>query len=465
MLTGFFKLFKRLSPKSSSGKQGALPRIITRSEHIVSRNQIGRSALKVLYRLKDAHYAGYLVGGSVRDLLLGQRPKDFDIATNALPEEVADLFRNCRLIGRRFRLAHVYFGNDLVEVATFRGGQEEVRNAISPSDVLHSDEGMILRDNVYGTLEEDVWRRDFTVNALYYNIADFSIVDYVGGMKDLKNRCLRLIGHPEVRYREDPVRMLRAVRFAAKLGFTLHEKTEEPIAHLKHLLQNVSSARIFEEYLKLFMGGYALAGFKLLKHYGLLEELLPQMEPVLSGETKDQVYRFWEHALENTDARVAADKSVAPPFLLAAFFWPALQHEIREGVGRDMSEYAAFHGAQDLVLRQRQKTLSIPRRYTIVVKEIWLLQFYFEKRIPRRVQRLLAHQRFRAAYDFLLLRAVTEGGPVQALAQWWSAFLEADEDKRVELLKKVAAPNSKRKRRSPKKPKPKVDSTSHGEDR
>src|SRR5690606_33324797 len=255
------------------------PKIIPRAEHPISRANISSNALKVLYRLKNAGYSAFIVGGGVRDLLLGRHPKDFDVVTDALPEEVDRLFRNCRLIGRRFRLAHVRFGRDVVEVATFRAtgnGEDDAR--------LHDETGRILRDNVYGTIDEDVWRRDFTVNALYYNIADFTLWDYTTGLEDIKSRTLRLIGDPETRYREDPVRMLRAVRLAAKLDFTIAPGTAEPIPRLAPLLADVPPARLFDEVLKLFQSGHAVRSFDLLREHGLFGYLFPRTEEIFRGD-------------------------------------------------------------------------------------------------------------------------------------------------------------------------------------
>ena len=295
------------------------PTIIPRPEHSISRAGISPNALKVLYRLKSAGFAAHLVGGGVRDLLLGREPKDFDVATDARPEEVHRLFRNCRLIGRRFRLAHVHFGPEIIEVATFRaaGVAEEV-------DEFHLDNGRIVRDNVYGNIEEDAWRRDFTVNALYYNVADFSVVDYTDGMTDLRQGVLRLIGDPERRYREDPVRMLRAVRFASKLGFRVEPQTEAPLFELGHLLADIPSSRLFEEVLKLFFGGVALQTFEQLRHYGLFGLLFPLTETSLSREEEHFPRTLVSHALANTDERVADGLPVSPTFLFAALLWDPL---------------------------------------------------------------------------------------------------------------------------------------------
>ncbi|MGB5591837.1 MAG: polynucleotide adenylyltransferase PcnB, partial [Gammaproteobacteria bacterium] len=246
--------------------------MVPRPDHNVSRSQISKNALRVLYRLKDAGYKAFLVGGGVRDLLLGREPKDFDIVTDALPDQVRSLFRNSRLIGRRFRLAHVHFGREIIEVATFRAAQDA---DVEDLDRQTDSGGRILRDNVYGDIDEDVWRRDFTCNALYYNIADFSIWDYAGGVQDIEAGTMRLLGEPEARYREDPVRMLRAVRFAAKLGFRIDPASEAPLLELGELLAEVPAARLFDESIKLFLSGHAVQSYELLRRYNLFQHLFP----------------------------------------------------------------------------------------------------------------------------------------------------------------------------------------------
>jgi poly(A) polymerase len=307
---------------------GSQPVTIPRPDHEISRASISSAALKVLYGLKEAGYQSFLVGGGVRDLLLGREPKDFDVGTDATPEEIRNLFRSCRLIGRRFRLAHVRFGREVIEVATFRARHDEQSG--EGSDSAHSEEGRILRDNVFGSLEEDAWRRDFTVNALYYDIKNFSVVDYVGGLDDLKAGTLKLIGDPEQRYREDPVRMLRAVRFAAKLGFRIHPDTEEPMHDLGQLLEDIPSARLFEEVLKLFLGGCALTTFELLRHYDLFRYLFPMTDEALSHEEEGFPITFVARALENTDNRLAENKPVTPAFLYAALLWEPVRLRTQE---------------------------------------------------------------------------------------------------------------------------------------
>jgi len=357
--------------------------------------------LQVLYKLHEAGYAAYLVGGSVRDLLLDGKPKDFDVATDARPEKVRQLFRNCRLIGRRFRLAHVFFGQEIIEVATFRASHPEEEHP----DARRSATGLLVRDNIYGDLEEDAWRRDFTVNALFYNIADFSVVDYTNGMADLKQRTIRILGDPKVRYQEDPVRILRAIRFAAKLNFTLDKATEAPIWSMKKLLSAVPAARLFEDILKLFYCGHAKRAFELLRHYGLFEILFPLTDTILSSHPQKEHYlTLVVKSCENTDERLRQNLSLNPAFLFAVLLWPALQVKVEQHLAEGKKPYVAFEKGVNEVIAQQLKTVAIPKRHTAIVREIWALQRVMEKRIHRHMNWALAHPRFRAAYDFLLLR-------------------------------------------------------------
>lgn len=419
--------------------------IVPRAEHSISRSNIDPSALKVLYRLKEAGYDAYLVGGGVRDMLLGREPKDFDIATNALPEEVKAQFRNCRLVGRRFRLAHVTFGREVIEVATFRalsaGGDEEEEDRVVKED------GRILRDNVYGNLEEDAWRRDFTVNALYYSIRDFSVVDYTGGLADLKEGVLRLIGDPEQRYREDPVRMLRAIRFAVKLGFRIHPDTERPLTELAHLLQHIPAARLFEEVLKLFLGGCAVQTFEALRHYGLFGHLFPLTEEVLAQESEGFPRTFVIQALANTDARIQENKPVTPAFLFAALLWEPMRRRAELlGGGQEGPDLEAQQEAAHQVVQEQTRRVVFPKRFSIPMKEIWLMQPRLFKTSGRAPLRLLTHPRFRAAYDFLLLRAQA-GEPVAEQCAFWTALQEAGEGDREAMLAPAAGKAADKKKR------------------
>lgn len=399
-----------------------MARIYSRSEHNISRSLISDNALKVLYRLRKADFQAYLVGGCVRDLLLGREPKDFDVVTDAHPEQIRAVFRNCRLIGRRFRLAHVYFGDEIVEVATFRG----LANGNGDVDRVLENNGRILRDNVYGTIEEDAWRRDFTVNALYYNIGDFSVVDYVGGMEDHKASVLRLIGDPEERYREDPVRMLRAIRFAVKLGFRLHASCEEPIQRLAPLLSGIPSARLYEEVLKLLLSGYAVQTFEQLRHYRLFGALFPETEECLALEPQGFPLTFLAKALERTDARLQENKAVTPYFLFSALLWEPVRARAEAMIKDGKDDIFAFQEAAGEVIARQVRHTAFPRSVGQPMREVWMLQPRFERIKGARPFRLLSHPRFRAAYDFLVLRAET-GEADPELAHWWTSFQSADE--------------------------------------
>ncbi|PLX63247.1 MAG: polynucleotide adenylyltransferase PcnB [Sedimenticola selenatireducens] len=422
--------------------------MIPRPEHNISRANISEHATKVLYRLKAAGFQSYLVGGGVRDLLLGREPKDFDVATDATPEEVKAVFRNCSLIGRRFRLAHVHFGREIIEVATFRSMQD----ASEPGD-RETENGMLVRDNIYGSIEEDALRRDFTINALYYNIEDFSVVDYAGGMADLQSGVLRLLGDPDIRYREDPVRMLRAVRFAAKLGFVINTACEQPLFEMGSLLQSVPAARLFEEVLKLFMAGVALQSFEKLRHYGLFGELFPETEECLAHEDHEFPITFVIRGMQNTDSRIREGKPVTPAFLFAVLLWEPvrlLAERLRENGEAPLP--AMQQAGSDILMTQLER-VSIPKRFSIPMREIWNLQHRFEQRAGKRPHRLLTHPRFRAAYDFLLLRA--EAGEVdQELADWWTHYQEQDGDERNQMVRQANSSGDRPRRRRRRRKRP-----------
>ena len=390
------------------------PRIIKRSAHAISRSMISDNALKVLYRLKNAGYKSYLVGGSVRDILLGREPKDFDVVTDARPQQIRELFRNCRLIGRRFRLAHVRFGDEIIEVSTFRAPHH-----VSDESDGQVEDGRIIRDNVYGDIDDDVWRRDFTVNALFYNIADFSIVDYVGGVNDLEAGQLRLIGDPSQRYIEDPVRMLRAVRFASKQGLRIHPDSAAPIKTQASMLEDIPPARLFEEMLKSFLGGMALQTFESLRHYGLFYYLFPQTDSVLDTAEKDYPHTFITHALRNTDQRLAKGNSVTPGFLIAAFLWEPMRVIADAHMENGLSEMESVELAGDTVISRQILTTAMPKRFSQMARDIWLFQIRL-KCIKKHSLRVMMHPRFRAAYDFLLLRAQV-GETVADLVDYWTA--------------------------------------------
>lgn len=367
----------------------------------------------MLRGLQKGGHVAYLVGGCVRDILLGILPKDFDIATDAHPKEVRKLFKNCRLIGRRFKLAHVYFGREIIEVSTFRAAHNTSNNGEG-----QEQDGRITRDNVYGKIDDDVWRRDFTVNALYYNAKDDHIIDYVGGMEDLGERRLRTIGAAEKRYREDPVRMLRAIRLSSKLGFIIHPSTKQPIQKLAPLLSEVPRARLFDEFVKLFMSGKSARIYQDLQNYCLFEALFPKTITVLDQEFAHQLLLC---ACRNTDRRLAEDKTATPAFLLAAILWPLVRQLADARRNKFASDIEALHMAGGLVIAEQKKSLSMPQRFTRMMQEIWNLQTRLQKTTGKHPLKLSSHRYFRAAYDFLLLRAEA-GEDVQGLADWWTKF-------------------------------------------
>ncbi|MEW8372896.1 MAG: polynucleotide adenylyltransferase PcnB [Candidatus Thiodiazotropha sp.] len=414
---------------------------MARDGHTISRANISRNAIRVLTRLNSTGHEAYLVGGGVRDLLLGREPKDFDVATSALPEEVKSVFRNCRLIGRRFRLAHVFFGREIIEVATFRSNKHATEEG-----ERHVENGMILRDNVYGTLEEDAQRRDFTINALYYNVSDFTVIDFADGMSDLRNGVIRLLGDVESRFREDPVRLLRAVRFAAKLGFIIEPETESPMQRLAPLLGEVPSARLYEEVLKLFLGGSALESFEKLRHYGLFGQLFPATEEALSHEDHDFPITFVNRGLANTDARLQQDKSVTPAFLFAVLLWEPVRLGYEALLKQDEQPIEALQSAASDVLSGQSRHISIPKRFSYPMRDIWQLQPRFQQRQGKKPYRLLTHPRFRAAYDFLLLRA--EAGEVETeLAKWWTDFQQANSQQKQGMTEQGRRGRGRRRRR------------------
>jgi len=473
------------------GRSVTTPLIIPRAEHSISRSQISENALKVLYRLKEAGYASFLVGGCVRDLLLGREPKDFDVVTDARPDQIRELFRNARIIGRRFRLVHIHFGREIIEVATFRALPHDANEWAASDD---AEDGEMLRDdlaataaqevaeveepvegnsrrgrrsrerhlepvnpNIFGTQEEDAHRRDFTVNALYYDIRDFSVRDYVGGMDDLRAGVLRMIGDPETRYREDPVRMLRVVRFAAKLALRIDEQTAKPIRELAALLADVPPARMFEEVLKLFHGGHALETWEQLRHYGLFRYLFPSTDESLAEEEEHFPHMLLPSALASTDKRIEQDKPVNPAFLFAAFLWEPVRERTALLIANGMHPVEAQNKAAEDVLREEQRHVSIPKRFSFPMREIWSLQSRLARRQGKNAAKIFEHKRFRAAYDFLLLRAQA-GEESQELADWWTRYQEVDGHSRNGMAQSLSgegngpARNRKRRRRRRKKP-------------
>ncbi len=421
--------------------------IVTRSEHNISRKQISDNALKVLYRLQGAGFDAYLVGGGVRDLLLNEKPKDFDIATNATPEEIRQLFRNCRLIGRRFRLAHIMFGRDIIEVATFRGHHQEPNKQLS----VQSEAGMLLRDNVYGTVDEDAERRDFTINAMYYNIADFSIHDYAGGLEDLEDRLIRLIGDPETRYREDPVRMLRAVRFAVKLDFDIEEDTADPIEELAPLLRDIPAARLYEEMLKMLQSGHGLETYHLMREYNLFQQIFPTIARYFTEDYSSQTEQMLDLVLDSTDLRIEDGKRINPAFMFAAIFWyPMVQKAEKLMESHNLNFYDAVMEGSNKILDEVVKSIAIPRRHTATIREIWQLQLRLPRRNGKRAFRLMELNKFRAGFDFLEMRGEIEDGEVKQLADWWQTFQTAGRQMRQAMvtdLDSTGKPSGPRRRR------------------
>jgi len=419
--------------------------IIKRREHCLSETDISNNALKVLSRLQEAGFEAFLVGGGVRDLLLRRTPKDFDIATEARPNQIRKLFRNCRLIGRRFRLAHIYFGREIIEVATFRA--EEVGEQ---AHLRKIDKGLLVRDNVYGSLEDDVYRRDFTINALYYDHSDHSIVDFTDGVKDIKAKVVRIIGDPAIRFQEDPVRMLRAVRFAAKLDFKIDHESEHYIKANSDILTRISPARLQDETLKLFQGGSAEATFHLLREYQLFSKLFPLTEAILTAELPPYALQLIHLTLRNTDQRIGEQKPVTPAFLFAVLLWYPLQQCTERLQKQGESPLPALEQAMSQVISEQCKHTTVPKRYTKVMREIWLLQYRLPKRTGLRPFRVLEHPRFRAAYDFLLLRE--QAGEISGnLGAWWTNFQEADETEQKKMVDAIQEKLRQKAKRKPKK--------------
>jgi len=443
------KLIRRILNKKSAASGQAT--ILPLRKHGITRDRISPCALKVCEELRAQRFAAFVVGGAVRDLLLGAEPKDYDVATDATPEQVRDVFRRSRIIGRRFRIVHVMCGRETIEVTTFRGQAAPVNGeddeAEDGDDHRKSDSGRLLRDNVFGSQFEDAARRDFTVNALYYDPTKQEVWDYLNGMEDLKRGVMRIIGDAETRYREDPVRMLRAVRLAAKLGFKLDAATQKPIRALAGLLQDVPKSRLFDEMLKLFHSGHALASAQRIREEGLHHGVLPLLDVILEQPMGE---RFITLALKSTDERVNAGKPVSPAFLFATLVWHEVLTRWQHYQTQDMRPLQALDAAMDDVIQTQVENLAIPRRYTAGMREIWSMQPRFLQRAGQRPFRLVENLKFRAGFDFLLLRC--ESGELDAqVGQWWERFQHASEDERNRMLIKDEAPARKRRRRGGKK--------------
>lgn len=432
--------------------------IIPRDQHCISRKNISDGALKVMSRLRSSGYQAYLVGGAVRDLLRGEHPKDFDIATDATPESVTDLFRNSRIIGRRFRIVHVRFGREIIEVTTFRGhhsgdstgsGEKETGGNHS----RQSASGRLLRDNVYGTLAEDAARRDLTVNALYYDAGKFEVFDHVHGLKDLEKRSICIIGDPEQRYTEDPVRMLRVVRFAAKLDFNIDQQTAKAIPRCSHLLAEIPAARLFDEFLKLFLAGAAARTMNKLLEYDLLQYLFPDTSARMQ---QDDIGRaLIQAAMVNTDLRIAQDKPVTPAFILAALLWPVVNQQFHQRKNDGDALMVAMHSAGQDTLSAAAQHLSIPRRFSQPMREIWEFQLRLQRRTGRKAAELVEHRRFRAAYDFLLLREEA-GEDTGELGPWWTDFQQLSPEQRLEKATSSGGNRKRPKKTRTRRPNPVV---------
>ncbi|TBU97927.1 polynucleotide adenylyltransferase PcnB [Stutzerimonas kirkiae] len=430
------KLFQSLrSPLRRFPLSRLTPAILSSRQHSLKRSEISRNAVNVVERLQQAGYQAYVVGGCVRDLLLQMPPKDYDVATSATPEQVRAQFRNARVIGRRFKLVHVHFGREIIEVATFRANHPE-DDEDSPL-ASRNESGRILRDNVYGTLEDDAQRRDFTINALYYDPSTERILDHTHGVHDIRNRQVRLIGTPRQRYQEDPVRMLRAVRFAAKLDFEIEPHSAEPIIELADLLLDVPAARLYDEVLKLFLAGKAEQTFDLLLEHDLFAPLFPATAEALEHDP-DYTDTLVRNALANTDQRIAQGKPVTPAFLFAALLWPALPARALELQGRGIAPIPAMQeAAHDIIWEQCQR-IAIPKRFTLPMREIWDMQERLPRRHGRRADQLLENPRFRAGYDFLLLRE-SAGERTDGLGDWWTDYQEASDSERRGMIRALSS--------------------------
>jgi poly(A) polymerase len=436
MITKFIKRIFRRDPmiRHTVAHSSGAPKRIPKKTHRIDPHLLSKNAVKVTQTLQQAGYDAFIVGGAVRDLALGIGPKDFDVATNATPEQVQKLFRKARLIGRRFQIVHVtFFGKgqpEIIEVSTFRALLENAGEHVA-------ENGRILRDNVWGSQHEDAARRDLSINAMYYDPATETVLDYHGGMADMQKKSLRMIGDPTKRYREDPIRMLRAIRFAAKTGFTLDEATRAPIAKLGKLLHDVPSARLFDEILKLLMSGYSWASIQGLKDAGLHHGLLPLLDHILdqSADSKE-ANDFVRIALANTDQRIQSGKSVSAGFLFATLLWPDLLSNWKKNIAKGIANIPALHDAMDETIASQSSGMVIQRRFESDMREIWSMQPRFEKRVGRYPYRLIESPRFRAGYDFMLLRCAS-GEKNPAIGEWWTSFIASDPAGQDDLMASV----------------------------
>ncbi len=419
------KIKKRLVPQNRSLYTDRA--VVSLKKHGVSPNQLSQNALTVIKKLKRAGYDAFLVGGGVRDLLLGYQPKDFDVVSNATPEQVRKLFRHSRIIGRRFPIVHVCFYRDIIEVSTFRGNGNKEDADKTPSL------SMIHRDNTYGTIEEDVWRRDFTVNALFYNIDNACIVDFVGGLTDIGARQIRMIGDPIQRFHEDPVRLLRAIRLAAKLDFEIEPQTQMALQQLGNLLQQVPAARLLDEVVKLFFAGSAWPTFQFLQRMGYFSLLFPLLNERLKADNEAWIYPLIEAALKSTDDRFHNQQRLTPGFLLAVFLWPVLTHHLQSMMDQGTRFHAALPLAMTHIIKSQSNACLITHRMSAMLRAMWTLQFHLEKRRKRRVYQLLGNRYFRAAFDLLALRAKVGQVP-QSLVDWWQVFQTVKPEQRQQMV-------------------------------
>ena len=435
---------KRFVGKLFGQRSAGLQRI-ARDKHGIDRRNVSRHAIKVCEVLQHG-YQAYIVGGAVRDLIVGLEPKDFDVATNATPEQVRPLFRRARIIGRRFQLVHVVFGQEIIETSTFRAPASESQAT--------DENGRILRDNEFGTHAQDAARRDFTINALYYNPTTEEVIDYHQGVEDLKHRVVRMIGDPRTRYREDPVRMLRAVRFAVKLNGKIDPASEEPLQSMAGLIENVPASRLFDEMLKLLTCGHAMDCLQRLRQDGLHQGMLPLLDVVLEQPSGAA---FIELALDRTDHRVRAGKTVSPSFLFAALLWHQVELRWQQLLKQGETGIPALMQAADSVLDEQTEKLAIQKRFSADMREIWFMQPRFDRRLPKSIWRMIEQPRFRAAVDFLQLRAAA-GDFDSVLAQWWMDLANADDSGKADMIEELSklprenatgAPRARRRRRSP----------------
>ncbi|MFZ6735859.1 polynucleotide adenylyltransferase PcnB [Undibacterium sp. Ji42W] len=445
MIKKFIRKILGVKNKSDDASANQKPTVLSHKDHGIDPQMVSANAIRITQTLQENGFKAFVVGGAVRDLLTGVKPKDFDIATNATPEQVKRLFRRAFIIGRRFQIVHVMFGQDLLEVTTFRG---------SATDGAPKDEhGRVLRDNTFGEQYEDAARRDFTVNAMYYDPASQIVLDYHGGMKDIKKKTLRIIGVPEARYREDPVRMLRVVRFAAKLNFTIDAATRAPIAIMAPLINNVPAARVFDETLKLLTSGHAMACLQQLRKEGLHHGLMPLLDVVLEQPLGE---KFVTLALANTDERVQQGKPVSPGFLFASLLWHQVVEKWEAYKAAGEFPIPALHLAADDVLNTQTDALAIQRKIGSDMRDIWAMQPRFEKRAGKTPYKVLEHPRLRAGYDFLLLRCAS-GEIDEEIGEWWTDFMEGDSAEREQLINskpktaEAGAKKRKPRRRAPRK--------------